>query len=284
MSLELRRRAELSPEQITALENAMAAFYQNPPANYYDIAAEAVGEYNAKERPFHWDLAQRAQAGMAVLELGCGSAHLCPYIEARGASYTGVDYSEALLEKNRRRFPKARFLPMTAPLEETFDLVASLYTIEHVVDPVAYLERLRRHCKPGGLIGVICPEFIDSDGFPPGVFLGTTPRRLREKLGTLSLGDAFRHFVDFKFAGPRWKTEAQHSPPGAFWINLQPRVLHGAPYSIDADAVHCSRLKDLVWYFGQKGDAIVQSSAQMSGVAPEILRFNCYALARKAER
>ena len=284
MSLELRRRAELSPEQIASLERAMAKFYQHPPANYYDIAEEAVGQYSAKERPFHWDLANRAQPGMSVLELGCGSAHLCPYVEERGASYTGVDYSESLLEKNRRRFPKARFLAMNAPLEETFDLVASLYTIEHVVDPVAYLDRLRQHCKPGGLIGIICPEFIDSDGFPPGVFFGKTPQRFREKLTSLSLLDAFGHFNDLKLTGPRWKQAAQNSPPGAFWINLRPRVLHGAPYSIDADAVHCSRLKDLVWYLNQKGDSIVQSSAQMPGVAPEILRFNCYVLARKTER
>lgn len=281
MSLELRRLAELSPEQIASLEKAMAEFYRNPPANYYDIADEAAGEYNPKTRPFHWDLATRAQAGMTVLELGCGSAHLCPYIEARGASYTGVDYSEALLEKNRRRFPKARFLPMNAPMNETFDLVASLYTIEHVVDPAAYLERLRRHCKPGGLIAIICPEFIDSGGFPPGVFLGKTPRRLREKLASLSLLDALRHFLDLKFAGPRWKIEAKKSPAGAFWINLRPRVLHGAPYSIDADAVHCSRLKDLVWYFEQRGDAIVQTSATMPDVSSEVLRFNCYVLARK---
>jgi SAM-dependent methyltransferase len=284
MSLDLHRRADLTPQQVARLENSMAGFYRTPPAHYYPTANQLSANYTVTERPFHCDLVSRVAPGNSVLELGCGTAHLCPYVEARGGVYTGVDYSEALLADNRRRFPKARFVPMTEPLGETFDLVASLYTIEHVADPVAYLDRLRRHCKPGGLIGVICPEFVDCPALPAGVFLGKTPRRLREKLASLSLLDALHHFLDLKVVGPRWKAAAQNSPPGAFWMNLQPRVLHGAPYAIDADAVYCSRLKDLVWHFEQRGDAIVQTSAQIPNVSPEILRFNCYVLARKAER
>jgi SAM-dependent methyltransferase len=216
--------------------------------------------------------------------LGCGTAHFCLGAEQRGGRYTGVDYDKSLLEDNRQKFPNASFLPMNASLPQTFDIVASLYTIEHVVDPPAYLDRMRQHCRPGGLLGIICPEFVESVGFPPSLYFGRTPRRFREKLTSFSLVDAIRHIVDLRFAGPRWKRVAQCSPPGDFWINLKPRVLHGAPYSIDADAIHFSRLKDLIKYFEQKGDEILVTSRTMTGVAPEILQFNCYALARKGER
>jgi hypothetical protein len=58
-------------------------------------------------------------------------------------------------------------------------------------------------------------------------------------------------------------------------------VLHGANYSVDADAVHLPRLKDILWFFEKKGADSVQTSAQMPWVSAAVLRFNCYALIRK---
>jgi SAM-dependent methyltransferase len=217
-----------------------------------------------------------------VLEAGCGTAHLCPYVEERGGIYTGLDFSETLLEKSRRRFPKARFFQIGTPLSETFDIVTSLYTIEHVVDPPAYLESLWNFCRPGGFIAIICPEFVDSPGFPRSVFFGNTPRRFREKLSALDLLDAANHLLDLNLRAPRWKKILQKSSSGAFWMNLQTSVLRGEEYSIDADAVHLARLKDLVWFFNQKSAKILQTSAGMPGVSPDILRHNCYMLARKS--
>jgi SAM-dependent methyltransferase len=281
MSLALRRRAELSPEELAKLDGELAAFYTKPLAGYYQRADEAAQHYNPKEQPFHCDLAGRVFPGASVLEFGCGTAHLCPRVEERGGRYTGIDFNQQLLEDNRRRFPQGRFFQIGTPIAETFDLVASLYTIEHVVDPPAYLERMWRYCRPGGLVAVICPDFIESPTLPPSFFYGRTPRRLREKLQTFSLLDAGSHWLDLKVRGPAWKQRAQESPPGAFWINLRPSILHGADYSIDADAVHLPRLKDLVWFFEQKGAAVLQTSAKMPGIAADILRFNCYVLAQK---
>ena len=283
MSLELCRRAELSPSRAAALEAALAGFYRNPPPEYYQIADSANADYTAAAAPFHFDLVQQVSPGMSVLELGCGTAHLCPHVEQRGGAYTGVDYSEALLAENRRRFPRARFLRVSDPLEERFDLVASLYAIEHVVDPPAYLEELWRRCRPGGLVAIICPEFLKHAGLPPSVYYGRTPRRLREKLKKFHLLDAFSHLVEFKLTGPRWSSRLREGAPGAFWINLRPRVLHGAAYSIDADAVHAVGLRDLVWYFRGKGAELARTSEEMRDVSPELRRFNCYVLARKVK-
>jgi SAM-dependent methyltransferase len=281
MSVAFMRHAEISPEQIARLKKAMSGFYQNTPASYYEIANQSAQRYNFNEQPFHCDLVGRVFPGATVLEAGCGTAHLCPYVEERGGRYTGLDFSEMLLQKNRKRFARARFFQIGAALTETFDIVASLYTIEHVVDPPAYLESLWQFCRPGGLIAIICPEFIDSPGFPLSVFFGKTPRRFREKISALDLPDAASHLLDLKLRAPRWKKILQATPPGAFWMNLQPSVLHGAAYSVDADAVHLTRLKDFVWFFKQKGADILQTSAEMPGVSPEVLRHNCYMLARK---
>ncbi len=281
MSIFLSRRADVSPQKIQALGRALAQFYMCPPREYYEMADSSAGRYSAEELPFHYDMVQHIVPGMAVLELGCGTAHLCPYVEQRGGTYSGVDYSQDLLGRDRVRHPNARFFNVGEPLDRQFDLVASLYAIEHVVDPVAYLERMWSLCKPGGFLAVICPEFVQSPGLPPSVFYGTTPRRLRDKVKTASLTDAVRHIVDLKIRAPIWKNRILSSPPGSFWMNLLPSVLHGASYTIDADAVHLVGLRDLLWFFGQKGARIVQSSSGMRDVRSEILQFNCYALAKK---
>lgn len=259
----------------------MAAFYQNPPPSYYQTADHAAARYTPQKQPFHCDLVGRVQPGNSVLEVGCGTAHLCPQVEARGGSYTGLDHSAELLAANRNKFPRARFFSIGTPPAETFDLVASLYTIEHIADPLAYLELLWRYCRPSGHIAIICPEFVDCPGLAPSVFYGHTPRRLREKLQRGNLADAVAHLMDLKFAAPRWQRQARADLPGAFWINLRPRVLHGAGYAVDGDAVHLVQRRDLVWFFQNKGAAIVQTSATMPTVSPEVLRYNCYVLVQK---
>jgi SAM-dependent methyltransferase len=281
MSLRIFRFADLQPGQIQELERAMAAFYRIPPPSYYRQADQAAQQYTPASQPFHCDLMGRVTPGATVLEAGCGTAHLCPHVEKNGGHYTGIDHSESLLEDNRRRFPHAQFFQIGTPLATTFDIVASLYTLEHVANPPAYLESLWRYCRPGGLIGIICPEFIDGPDTAPSIFFGTTPRRFREKIRTFNLIDAAGHLIDLKIRAVRWKKIAQSDPSGSFWINLQPGVLAGADYSIDADAIHLTRLKDIIGFFKQKGAEIVQTSAQMPGVAPEVLRFNCYGLFRK---
>lgn len=281
MSLALIRRSELSLEQMAGLEKAMSVFYQNPPDCYYQIADQNAGRYNPADHPFHCDLISRVFPGASVLEAGCGTAHLCPYVEERGGRYTGLDHSEALLARNREKFPNARFFKVGSAPETQFDLVASLYTIEHVTDPPGYLEQLWNYCRPGGLIAIICPEFIHSPGFAPSLFFGRTPRRLSQKLKSFDLSDAVAHLLDLKFKGPLWKKRAQAGPAGAFWINLSPRVLHGGCYEIDTDAVHLVQHRDLARFYQDRGAEIIQTSEDLPGVSPEVSRFNCYLLVRK---
>lgn len=283
MSICVRRHEELPPAETRRLEQELTAFYRNPPAAYYQIADANAGQYSPTQTPFHCDLVERITPGASVLEMGCGTAHLCPYVEAKGAHYTGLDHSPDLLAENRARHPRAHFLPIGSALAATFDVVASLYTIEHVVDPCAYLETVWAACKPGGLVAVICPEFVDTNSAPPSFYYGASPRRFREKLGRFGVWDAVEHLLDLKHRAPRWQAAAQAAEPGAFWINLRPRILHGAEYSIDADAVHLPRIKDLIWWFENRGAAIVTTSHTLPNVSAEVLRHNGYVLVRKPD-
>ncbi|MEO8352976.1 MAG: methyltransferase domain-containing protein [Chthoniobacteraceae bacterium] len=279
--ISIIRHADLAAEEAAALEKSLAGYYANPPHSYYEIADQAATQYQPNLMPFHCDLVGRVEPGWCVLELGCGSAHLCPQIEARGGHYTGADHSLELMSKNRKRFSGARFFPLDAKISERFDVVASLYTIEHVVNPTGYLEKMWSLCREEGLLAVICPEFVDGEGFPPSLYYGRTPRRLRQKLASFAFVDAFQHALDLLWFAPRWKRRARSAAPGAFWINTRPSELQGQTHGVDTDAVHLPRMTDITAWMQNRGANIIATSETLPAIPTEILRYNCYVLARK---
>jgi SAM-dependent methyltransferase len=281
VSIRVHRLTDLKHDTILTLQRRLVDYYSKPPDIYYLISNRSAEQYTPAIQPFHCNLISYVRPGTSVLELGCGSAHLCPFVEAAGGHYTGGDHSYKLLENNRQRFPRADFFRIGSELQKQFDIVASLYTIEHVVDPKDYLETMWNFCKPGGSIAIICPEFVESPDFPPSFYYGKTVRRFREKVKSLSSLDACCHLLDVFWFARRWKRRAQSSLPGAFWINMRPRIFAGAEYSIDADAVHLPGLKDLVWWLERRGTTIVTTFVTMPNIDASVLRYNCYVLAHK---
>lgn len=94
-------------------------------------------------------------AGLRVLDVACGvgygSVILC---EAGAASVVAVDLAfDAIAANGEARQPlftnaNACKLPFG---DETFDVVVSFETIEHVPDPESLLQEIRRVLKPGGI-------------------------------------------------------------------------------------------------------------------------------------
>jgi len=282
MSLQsLHPLSLISESERLSLGKNMRSFYLHPPANYYTLADQASDKYNPQEQPFHCHLAEQISRGDHVLEVGCGSAHFCPVIQQRGGIYHGTDLDPHLLENNRQKLTGGFFLKADEPIHESYDMVASLYTIEHVVDPPSYLKLLWSYARPGGKIGIICPDFIDGEGIPPSVYFGYTPQRLRQKIASCSVLDAGLHLYEWLMASKAWKTQARLSPPGAFWINLDPRDLATRSHTIDGDAVHLPRLEDLVFWLRKNGAKILHTSRTLPDIPPDIIKHNCYVLAQK---
>ncbi|KVU17626.1 hypothetical protein WK62_24730 [Burkholderia ubonensis] len=81
-------------------------------------------------------------------------------------SVEGVDISEEAIANARKVFgtDKVNFAQHAAETIDTlfelqsFDLIVSLETIEHVEDPSAFLAAMKRLLKPGGTIVVSCPN------------------------------------------------------------------------------------------------------------------------------
>ena len=265
--------------QIRSLSKRMEDYYRQTPSDYYAIADESRDKYDLPEMALHRHLLSYVRQGTTVCEVGCGTAHLCPQVCARGGHYTGVDWSPELLQANSRRFPQARFRAPSVT-DEQYDVVASLYTLEHIAAPPDYLDQLWRLCRPGGLLAVICPCFVQPGVIAPSIFFGRTPRRLRAKIAAGALGDAMRHVWDLYIRVPLWQRRALAAAPGVFWINLAPRLLHADAYTIDADAVHLPRFEDLEWWFLSRG-TIESTSRTLPDIPAEVLRFSMAFFVRK---
>jgi SAM-dependent methyltransferase len=281
MAFRLKRYRFSSDQERSTLNGYLIDFYKNTPDSYYRIADSASLKYNYQDQPFHLDLCSLSKKGDHVLEVGCGTAHLCPHILKNGAIYHGLDISSRLITENRAKFPTAYFYTLADPPRRNFDVVASLYTIEHTVYPYDYLKSLWDFCRPGGLIAIICPDFIDGKGIPQSVYFGKSPRRIREKFCTFSFLDIFQHIFEILFVFPIWKIYARLNKPGSFWINFDPSDLAGREHTIDGDAVHFPRLLDLIDWFHRMGASVIKTSHEFDDIPSEIKMHNCYIVAVK---
>ncbi len=277
----LRPFSRINAGDLENLSCNLAQFYKNPPPSYYIIANQAADQYTPDKQPFHCHLASQTFQEARVLDLGCGTAHLCTHVQRRGGIYHGIDYNLALIEKNRKAFPNAEFWVMESQPQEIFDIVASLYTIEHVTNPLAYLQQMWDYCRPGGLIGIICPDFVDGGGIPKSIYFGTSPGRIRSKVAQGQLWDVLLHVLELTIVAPLWKRRARAMPPGAFWINLEPSDLAGQEHELDGDAVHFPRMVDISDWLEKRGSKILATSRTLPNIPASVIRHNCYVLAKK---
>ena len=75
---------------------------------------------------------------LTICEIGCGSANILKHHPGIATKYTGLDFSEKLLNENSAKFPNARFTPIETanyfPEEdERFDLVFSVFCLDGVL-------------------------------------------------------------------------------------------------------------------------------------------------------
>jgi ubiquinone/menaquinone biosynthesis C-methylase UbiE len=113
--------------------------------------------------------------GRRVLEIACGRGGFSRLLGERGASVCGADFSAsavAIAKERLRSYPTlngnvsyvqadAQALPFE---DNSFDVVISCETIEHVPDPRAALREMYRVAKPGGSLFLTTPNYFNFTG------------------------------------------------------------------------------------------------------------------------
>lgn len=86
-----------------------------------------------------------------VLDVGCGTSRF-----GFLSNYTGIDFSEPMIKKARRKYPNNKYKVADAkdlPFEDnSFDNVFSIRVIMHVKNWKEVIEEMHRVCKPGGRV------------------------------------------------------------------------------------------------------------------------------------
>lgn len=109
--------------------------------------------------------------GSDVLEIGCGSGQFAAWMATNGAaSVSGEDFSPVAIEQALAAHSEAGLsfrvgdIENIAHLDESFDVVVSCETIEHVPHPAKALAELARVLKPGGTLFLTTPNYLSITG------------------------------------------------------------------------------------------------------------------------
>jgi SAM-dependent methyltransferase len=157
-----------APLDVRALYRLIAAFYELIDPGW------RRGWYPRAHAAFDRAISTRLPPGGRVLDLGCGlGANLSRLLDLGlpYGSYTGVDLSNAMLERAARRYAQAsntRFLALDLMADPfpagPFDLITSTWTFEHLPDPVYMARKAWERLEPGG--SMIALFLVKGGSFP----------------------------------------------------------------------------------------------------------------------
>jgi SAM-dependent methyltransferase len=147
---------------------------------------------------YEW-IAARAH-GRRVVDLACGEGYGAAVLARTAESVVGVDANPEAFEHARLKYRDVRFeRDMVETWTGDVDCVVFLQTIEHVMDPDAVLEHVKRLIGPDGVAYVSTPNVLTLA--PPGAERSGNPWHMREyrpeEFGALCA----RHFANVDLLG-----------------------------------------------------------------------------------
>lgn len=143
-----------------------------------------------------------------VLDIGCGIGLLTRYISAD--RYLGIDLDRDSVVEARETHPAYRFMTLDEfaahDSDEKFDTIVGLAVIEHVPDPKAWLDEMRRRLAPGGRMVLTTPhprlEWAHTVGARLGLFSRAASEEhnvlIDQKLMGRFAGDTGLRVAEFK--------------------------------------------------------------------------------------
>ena len=116
------------------------------------------------EHLHRYALAADLAAGKKVLDIACGEGYGSHLLAIKATAVTGMDISPEVIEKARAKYKASNLQFETAKAEnipapdQSFDLVVSFETLEHLEDHAAMLGEIKRVLVPGGLLLISTPD------------------------------------------------------------------------------------------------------------------------------
>ena len=142
-----------------ASDRAIQHIYKNFAASYELIMRDALGYVGPERMQDTITAALGDRAGLAVLDLGCGSGLAGTIVKERAAELVGIDLSPEMVELARARkiYDRLEVAEISAWLDEgetLFDLIISCDCLIYFGDLNQIVAAAARRLKPGGYFAI----------------------------------------------------------------------------------------------------------------------------------
>lgn len=107
-------------------------------------------------------LCYRLKPQAAILDVGCGVGQVVRDLSSWGFQASGIDVSQTSIDMAREHSSACgvydgKAIPFA---NDSFDAVGAFNVLEHVEDPVSFLDEMNRVLRPGGTMIVSSPNFL----------------------------------------------------------------------------------------------------------------------------
>jgi len=135
-------------------------FYQHERPNYFKETKEDLPWWMATYNNYY-NFFERRTKGRTLLDIGSGPGHFLACGKKRGWETIGIEPSApAARYSNKRGYITINdfFSYESAKNLGTFDVVHAALTLEHVPNPIGFINDIKKMLKKGGHIAVFCPN------------------------------------------------------------------------------------------------------------------------------
>ena len=236
------------------LEESLSAFYTND-RNYFSNIDFTVDNWIQETEKGYLHIIEQARSSKAICEVGCGNANFLKHYPEWAEKYTGLDFSEIILRKNSEKYPAATFLSFKQanqfPVpEKQFDLVFSVFVLEHVTRPATFLDECKRILKPGGVLVILCPDFLGRGRMTSqrsGFSQGNSSTKFRQRKYFDAVVTLFDNRIKIPLFCKYYRYKAMKKP--LFLVNVYPTVFEDN-FEPDVDAVYLTSKNEIIQYLG----------------------------------
>lgn len=111
--------------------------------------------------PYYQRLAQKKYAYVrdrtgkqrfSLLEIGCGVAGMAEQLAENGVDYYGIDIDKRVIDFAKKRGIHCDMLDFAdMDTHKQFDVIICSQVLEHIVEPAAFINKVKQHLNDGGL-------------------------------------------------------------------------------------------------------------------------------------
>lgn len=247
---------ERNRDNINHLEKRLVDFYSQD-GDYWEENEVTLQHWVNGNEKAYMKILDYCNAAKSICEFGCGKSNILKFHGHLHSKYSGCDFSEAVINSNKKNYPGARFkiieVPNQLPFEnQEFDLVFSVFVMEHCCRPDLVLQECKRLLSVGGRLVLLCPNFLGR-GRMASQRAGLSEGTSKSKLTKGRYLDAALTLYDNRIKIPLYcwwqRLNANRSP--RFLINISPVVFEDT-FIPDVDAVYLTYKNEIIRYLSDE--------------------------------